>query len=61
MRRLAFGRVVRLLVEKLGKRVAAGEVKEEFKEKLCRGYAQLVGGKWPTRGAEFVSFSTTSG
>ena len=48
-------------MEKLGKRVAAGEVKEEFKEKLCRGYAQLVGGKWPTRGAEFVSFSTTSG
>ena len=56
-------------MEKLGKRVAAREVKEEFKgeglrllqEKLRRGYAQLVSGKWSTEGVGFASSSTTSG
>ena len=57
---LTFGGSFRLLVEKLGKRVATGEVKEEFVkaglrlllEKLCRGYAQLV---CVGEGAQFAS------
>ena len=62
---LTFSGSFRLLVEKLGKRVATREVKEEFVkaglrlllEKLCRGYAQLV---CVDEGAGFASASTTS-
>ena len=62
---LPFSGSFRLLVEKLGKRVATGEVKEEFVEtrlrllleKLCRGYAQLV---CVDEGAGSASASTTS-